>query len=313
MSDLYTVADFVSDALDVSKTETSTVLNQSPLVAQMPITDTADGSETHKYNVYTQAPVVGFRAANTGRAYDHSVDTVATSTCTILDFSFRVDYAVAQAWRQGPENLIAREGLRHLAAALFKVEQQIFYGVTTPGDASGFAGLLGSSNYDALADPMVTGAGGTTASVQSSVWGLRLGEADLKLVTPMDRGIVLGETIITEANDDTTNGHPVYYTPGALYIGLQLGSTYSAGRIANLNGPTDSKGLTDDLISDLISEFPNHSKPTIICANRESIRDLQQSRTATNMTGRPADFPAESFGYPVLTCESLVQTEAVET
>jgi len=45
MSDLYTVADFVSDALDVSKTETSTVLNQSPLVAQMPITDTADGSE----------------------------------------------------------------------------------------------------------------------------------------------------------------------------------------------------------------------------------------------------------------------------
>ena len=147
-NDLLTVADYVSDALDVDKTITSEVLNGSPLVSRIPISDTSDGSETHKYNVYSSAPNANFRAANTGRDYDHSVDTVKTVTCTILDFSFRVDFAEANAWRQGPEDLIAREGVRHLAAALFKCEQQIIYSTTSPGDAAGFAGFLTNTIYD---------------------------------------------------------------------------------------------------------------------------------------------------------------------
>ena len=309
-NDLYTVADFVSDALDVDPTLTSEVLNASPLVGVLPISDTSDGSETHKYNVYTGAPVVGFRSANAGRDYDHSVDTVTSVTCTILDFSFRVDFAVANAWRNGPEDLIAREGVRHLAAALFKVEQQVIYGTTSLGDSNGFAGLIESTYYDALADDMVIGAGGTTASVQSSAWALRVGDDDIKLVTPMTQGITLGDTIVTEAND--TN-HPVYYTPASLFIGAQLGGKYSAGRIANLNGPTDSKGLTDDLISDLLAEFPAGMGPNYMICNRDSLRDLQQSRTATNVTGSPAPFPSEAFGVPLLTTDAIVQTEAVET
>ena len=116
-NDLLTVADFVADALDVDDTTTSEVLNASPLVARLPISDTSDGSETHKYNTFTGAPVVGFRAANAGRDYDHSIDTVVSAACTILDFSWRVDFAVANAWRNGPEDLIAREGVRHLNAA----------------------------------------------------------------------------------------------------------------------------------------------------------------------------------------------------
>ena len=47
-NDLYAVSDFISDALDVDKTMTSEVLNGSPLVARLPISDTSDGSETHK-------------------------------------------------------------------------------------------------------------------------------------------------------------------------------------------------------------------------------------------------------------------------
>ena len=78
-NDLLTVADFVADALDVDDTTTSEVLNASPLVARLPISDTSDGSETHKYNTYTGAPVVGFRAANAGRDYDHSIDTVVSA------------------------------------------------------------------------------------------------------------------------------------------------------------------------------------------------------------------------------------------
>tara|TARA_R110000824_G_scaffold363153_1_gene551170 strand:- start:128 stop:1063 length:936 start_codon:yes stop_codon:yes gene_type:complete len=308
-NDLLAVGDFIADALDVDKTTTNEVLNGAPLVSRIPISDTSDGSETHQYNKYTGAPVVGFRAANAGRDYDHSVDTVVTATCTILDFSYRVDYAVANAWRQGPEDLIAREGVRHLAAALFKAEQQIIYGVTSPGDSAGFAGFLANTDYDALADDMVINAVGTTADVQSSLWAFKTGFNDVRLVTPFTRGITLGDTIVTEAND--TN-HPVYYTPASMYIGLQQGGKYSAGRIANINNATDSKPLTDDLISSLLSEFPAGMGPDFMVCNRTSLKDLQQSRTATTTTGAPAEFPNSAFNVPLFTTDAIVQTEAVE-
>jgi len=309
-NDLLTVSDFVADALDVDKTTTSNVLNAAPLIARLPISDTSDGSETHQYNTYTGEPVVGFRTANAGRDYDHSIDTVVSATCTILDFSWRVDYAVANAWRQGPEDLIAREGVRHLAAALFILEKQVVYGTTSPGDSSGFSGLLNSTDLDALADDMVINAAGSTASVQSSLYAIKAGDNDVKLVTPMDRGITLGDTIVTEAND---SNHPVYYTPASMYIGLQLGGKYSAGRIANLNNATDSKPLTDDLISSLLSEFPSGMGPDFMICNRTSLKDLQQGRTATTTTGAPAPFPQEAFGVPLFTTDAITQTEAVET
>jgi hypothetical protein len=308
-NDLLAVGDFVADALDVDPTMTSEVLNAAPFVNMLPIGDTADGSETHKYNKYTGAPVVGFRSANAGRDYDHSVDTVVSVTCTILDFSWRVDYAVANAWRQGAEDLIAREGVRHLAAALFKIEKQCVYGTSTLGDSAGFAGFINNTDLDALADDMVIGAGGTTANEQSSVYAVRTGFDDVRLVTPMTRGIALGETIVTEAND--TN-HPVYYTPASMYIGLQMGGKYSVGRIANLSTTTDTKPLTDDLISDVLAAFPAGMGPNMLVMNRTRRKDLQQGRTATNTTGAPAPFPESAFGVPVVTTDAIVDTEPVE-
>lgn len=309
-NDLYTVADFVADALDVDRTETSDVLNGSPFVSVLPIGDTSDGSSTHKYNKYTGAPVVGFRSANAGRDYDHSVDTVVTATCTILDFSWRVDKAVADTWRDGPEDLIAREGARHLAAALFKIEQQIFYGTTSPGDSAGFSGFLNNTALDALADTMVIGAGGTTATTQTSVYAVRTGFDHVRLVTPMSQGISLGDTIVTEANDAN---YPVYYTPATMYIGLQMGGAYSIGRIANIHPSDSGAQLTDDDISELLSLFPAGLGPNYLVMNRSARKMLQQSRTATNPTGAPAPFPDSAFGVPVLTTDGLVSTEAVET
>jgi hypothetical protein len=308
-NDLYAVADFISDALDVDKTMTAEVLNAAPVVARIPISDTSDGGDTHSYSIYTGAPVVGFRAENAGRDYDHSVDEVVTVTCKILDFSYRVDYAIAQAWRQGPEDLIAREGVRHLGAALFATEQQIIYSTTSPGDSSGFSGFLTNTDYDALADDMVINAAGSTADIQSSVWAFKTGFNDVRLVTPFSRGITLGETIITEANDAN---YPVFYTPASLLIAVQMGGKYSAGRIANLNNGTDSKPLTDDLISSMLSEFPANMGPTFMAMNRTSLKDLQQSRTATTTSGAPAPFPQDSFGVPIVVTDAITQTEAVE-
>ena len=307
-NDLLTVADFVADALDVDPTETSDILDDANLVNVLPIGDTSDGSSTHKYSVQTGAPSVGFRSANAGRDYDHSEDTITTVTCQILDFSWRVDFAAAHAWRRGPEDLIAREGARHLAAALFALEQQVIYGTTSPGDSAGFAGLIESTNLDALADDMVVDAGGTTASEQSSVYGIKVGFDHCRLVTPMGMGVMLGETVVTEAGE---SNHPVYYTPGSMYVGVQLGGKYSAGRIANVSTTTDSKPLTDALLAELLEKFEK-GDPDYFVMNRKRQFDLQNSRTATTPTGAPAEWPMQAFNVPIITTSAIVNTEAVE-
>jgi hypothetical protein len=280
-NDLLAVADFLADALDVDKTATTEVLNSAPLVSRLPISDTADGSSTHKYTKYTQAPVVGFRSENAGRDYSHSVDTIVSVNCSILDWSWRVDHAIAQSWRQGPQDLIAREGLRHLGAALYKLEQQIIYGTdATLGDSSGFAGFLQSTDLDAV------------------------------LVSPAANGLVVGDTIVTEAND---GNYPVFYTPGNMLAGLQLGGKYSIGRICNLNASDSGAQLDDDKISDLLSAFPSGMAPDFLVMNRDRLKELQQSRTATNPTGAPSPFPSSAFGVPIIVTEALVNTEAVES
>lgn len=310
--DMHAVADFVADALDVDRTETSNLLERAPLVSRMTISDTSDGSSTHKHNTYTGAPTGFWRAVNTPRDYDSSIDTVVSATCTILDFSWKTDKALADSWRDGAQAYIAREGMRHLKAAMFDLEQQIIYGVTSPGDSAGFVGLLASTYLDALADTMVIGAGGTTVSTQTSVYGLRLGFDDVRLVSPA-MALDVGDTVVTEATlDGSTGGFPVYYTPSSAYIGLQLGGSFSAGRIANLHASDAGAGLDDDLISDMVSQFPSNMGPDVLVMHRQSLKQLQQSRTATTTSGRAADFPNEAFGIPIVVTDAISITEAVE-
>jgi hypothetical protein len=89
-------------------------------------------------------------------------------------------------------------------------------------------------------------------------------------------------------------------------MALQLGSKYSAGRIANVEA-----ALTDDLIYEALSQFPASLQPTMICMNRSSLKLLRKSRTATNVTGAPAPRPTEVEGIPIFVTDQIVQTEAV--
>ncbi len=123
-------------------------------------------------------------------------------------------------------------------------------------------------------------------------------------------GSQLGETIVTESKEAN---YRVCYTPASMYIGFQMGGKYSVGRIANISTTTDSKPLTDDLLSDLISLFPANMGPQLFVMNRTRLKDLQQGRTATNPTGAPAPFPDSAFNVPIVVTDALVDTEAVET
>jgi len=320
--DMHAIADLLGDALNISEIEVSDLLRESPLIAALPMQESSDGT-THRYVKETGAPVVGFRAPNAGLDLDSSDDTAVSVSLKGLDWSWMVDVLVADAWRRGGrEAYIAREGKRFLRAALFAFEKQIINGIVgasdsaaASGSASGFAGFRDAATVDALADAMVVTAGAGTADLNSSVWLVRLAEDGVSGVYKGDTGglmaMSIGETTVVQriVNPGTDNKQfPAYYTPAACWLGLQVGSAYDIGRIANCSVAVP---LTDDLISQGIAKFPVGHAPTHILMGRRSRQQLQDSRTATTTTGQPAPFPEDSFGIPIITTDAITATEEI--
>ena len=311
--DLHAIADLIGDAFDLADIEVSDLLRTSPLVDALFMEPSSNGT-THKYVKETGAPVVGFRAENAGRDMDSSDDTLVTVNLKILDFSWQVDQAVANAWRRGREAYIAREGIRSLAAAFMIFEKQVINGTVGIGDAAGFSGFRNAGTVDAVADTMVVNAAGTTANTGSSVWGIRLAQDAVAGVYKGDgEPIALGDTVTAQriVNPGTDNKtFPTWYTPGTAWLGLQIGSAYDVGRIANLTAD-NGKGLTDALISQLLERYPIGRAPTHLVMSRRSRGQLQRSRTATNATGAPAPIPEESNGVPIICTDAQSDTEAL--
>jgi len=287
--------------------EISDLLQEAPVLAAL-AADTVPGT-VHKYTKETGAPVVGFRDVNDGRDNSKSADTLVTVNMKILDASFACDQALAKAYRKGPDAYIAREAARHVKAAFFGAEKQFING--TISDSDGFTGMADA--LDDSDDAMVIDAGGTTADTASSVWALRTG-GDLNDVAAMlgaDGVLDIGETV-TQRLTGTNGTYPGWYTPIFGWMCLQIGGAYSMGRICNLTADS-GKGLSDDLIAQMLAEFPSGKGPTFLAMSRRSRRQLQQSRTATNATGAPAPFPVEAFGVPIITTDAILNTEALLT
>lgn len=311
------IADLIGDALDMADIEVSDVLRASPFIAALPMFPSSNGT-VHKYTKETQAPVVGFRSANGGRDLDSSVETEVSIDLKILDWSWDVDQAVAKAYRRGgPKALMVKEGMRHLKAALFAFERQVINGIIGASDsaaasglAAGFSGFRDAATVNALADAMVVTAGAGTADVNSSVWAVNLGEAGVCGIykgegDPFDmEDMVTIQKIVNPGTDNKT--YSAWYQPANTWLGLQVGSAFDIGRIANL---TTAAPLTDDLIADLLSRFPVDRYPTHLIMGRRSRKQLQDSRTATTTTGQPAPFPTESFGVPIITTDAITATE----
>lgn len=292
--------------------EVNAIRQAAPVITRLSA-DTAIEGTQHKYLRYITEPSVGFRDLNTGRLNTKSVDETVTVTCKLLDASFTVDKALAASYRGGSAAYIAMEARRMLAAALFLAEKQVFYGAQSPGSTSGFTGLRDNAYYNQTTDTQVVDAQGTTASTASSAWLLRTGPTDVQMILGNDGLISVGETV-EQAIEDVSNGGRFtgLFTSILGYLGLQIGASYSAVRICNLTEDS-GKGLTDDLIAEAMEKFPSGYGPSLIAMNRRSLRQLQNSRTATNVTGAPAPFPQDAFGVPIIVTDGIVSTEAIET
>lgn len=314
--DLHGIADLLADAFDLAPFELQDVLTAVPLLSILPMVPSSNGT-THKWAKMTGLPVVGFRAENVGRDMDSTDTTIITDTLKILDWTFQSDVAVANAWRRGRENYIAREGLWHLRAALKAFEVQCINGATGASDsagaigsAAGFAGLRDLTTVDALADTAhVVNAGGTTIDTASSVWGVRVADNGVAGVFKGDGpSFEIGETVIVPKISSGTLTFPTYYTPSCAWLGFQQGSVHDVKRIVNLTADS-GKGLTDLLMSSLLALFPVGFGPTHFLMSRRSRMQLQKSRTTYSPTGQPAPLPTEYEGIPIVVTDSISDTE----
>ncbi len=147
------------------------------------------------------------------------------------------------------------------------------------------------------------GAGG------KSVYLIRWGEDATAIVAGNDGKMDFkwdaeNPTVVRVTDSGAANVYSAYLVTLAGYFGLQIGSSYDVVRIANLDGTSDDL-LTDDLLSTALSMFPASRPPNMIAMNRTALKELQQSRTATNPTGAPAPFPQEAFGVPITVTDAL--------
>jgi len=254
----------------------------------------------YKTLVRTGLPGAGFRAANEGRARTKADYINRLVEAFILDASWDIDKAVAEANENGAAVECAIHAADHMEAAFVAICNQIWYG--TDASAKGFAGLQAAVNSACVVD--ATGTGSACSSVMGVKWGIR----NAALVLGNDGVIEEGDIIEQQLTDGDGNKYFGFAQSILGRVGLQVGNQYSVGRIKNL---TSSKTLDDDMLSDLITKMGKKGvRPDYLYMNHESLKQLQQSRTATNPTGAPAPFPSEAFNVPIIPTTNLTETEA---
>lgn len=315
MADTFmTLADLVKlNDMNLADIDVSDLLQKAPLLAALAAATASNGTN-HSYLKETGAPVVGFRALNAGRFNSTDTDTKVEIALQILDASFRVDKAGADAYTKGgAPAYLARRGKRSLRAAFAGAEKQILYG--TGNDADGFVGLAECATVNGLSDTEhVVNAGGSTVNGATSVWLLRSSddETGVTVITGKEGQIEIGDSVVVEATDADGKHYPAYYTPICGWLGLQVGSAFDIVRIANITAQ-DGCGLTDDLLSQAMELFPAADGPTHIAMSRRARGQLQRSRTATTSDGRTAPTPKDYEGVPIICTDQIVNTEAILT
>ena len=300
--DYYTSAEIITFNESDLAFDVSDVLNRAPMIRRLSAF-AVDGTQL-KYVKQTGAPNVNFRLLNDGVDNDVADWTQVTVDLAIADASFNVDIAAAEGYRLGPAAFLALQMRTHMEALMFKIEQEVLYGAAT----NGFAALGDELNN--LADATVVGAGGTTADTASSVWAVRSGFNDVQLAWGNEGVIEAKDTTIIRTAGATTGNFPSYFTPVTGYCGLIYGSAWSAGRLANLTEDS-GKGLTDDLISQLLETFPAGRGPDMLVMSRRSLGQLQRSRTSYSPTGQPATIPDSAFNIPIILSDAVSNTEAL--
>ena len=286
----------------------SNVLDEAPVIRQAFAQPASQGGTTHKYLRRKTAAGAGFRKLGYGIVNAAEEFTDVTVNCELLDGSFDRDVGLALGYKAGREAYLRKETLAGLKTMFYRLEESVF----NIGVAHSFTGLPYFDDYFAEDLDQVVNAGGTGGK---SVWLLRWADDGVSIVAGNEGRV---EFTLPDADnivrvlDGKSHPYSAYRMTLLGWYALQVGSKYDAARICNLDG-TGGKTVTDDRLAEGISKFRAGKGPNMIVMNRTALKELRESRTATNPSGAPAAFPTEAFGIPIVVTDALSDSEAEVT
>jgi hypothetical protein len=285
-------ADDVAPLID----EASLAIPEIQVIGGEPIQGTS-----YKTLVRTALPVVKFRQANQGVQPTKATYINRLVQTFAVNPRWSCDILVARDHPRGEDGALADAGIDMLEAALQHVARQLYYGNGAGGnDADGFPGFV-----DVVDPDMEVDATGAVGADKTSVWAVRIGMADTKLVYGNLGSFDLEDPRKESVDDANGDPYTAWVQELLTHVGLQVASITSIGRIKNLTAEA-GKMLDDDLVADLLEKFPAGKKPTALFMGSRSIGQLRRSRTATNATGAPAPYPTEAHGIPIHETDGLV-------
>ena len=258
-------------------------------------------------------PGVGFRAANEGSTPTKSEFENQLIECYILSGAVQADVAVARAYEDGEQAWKDIESIGVMRQAMIELGSQVIYGTSV--DAKGFPGL--QAIHTAFNSGLVVDAGGTTAATASSVYGINTDTQGVQLVFGSGTTFELGEWRIE--NVGTSSVYPAHVANLTAWVGMQVGSKYSVGRLKDATADS-GMGVTDAKLAELLSKYPVGYRPNYWLMNRRSAYQLQVSRSASTVQNGVktssgaeifAPLPTESNGIPIVITDSIGNTEAL--
>ena len=286
----------------------SNVLDRAPVMAQALAVPASQGGTLHKYLRRKTAAGAGFRAIARGITNAAEQFEDISVVAELLDGSFDRDVALALGYRGGIEAYLQKETLAALKTMFFRLEEATF----NLSVASAFKGLPYMADYWAKDLDQVVDAGGSGGK---SVWLLRWAEDGVAVVAGNEGRInftLPTDDQIVRITDSDSRPFSAYRTTLLGFYALQVGSKYDVARICNLDG-TSGKTLTDDMLYNAVSRFEASRQPNMIVMNRTALKELREARTGTNPTGTPAPRPTDLEGIPIVTTDTLTNSEAEVT
>lgn len=261
--------------------------------------------------IRTERPTVAFRKANKGTDATKSDFTTRKVESFILSSRVEVDKAVAKAYEDGPDALMAIESAGVMASALVTIGSQTIYGNATTSD--GFFGLQALAT---ALDAVITDAGGTTAGTGSSVYIISAGGQGVQYVYGVNQTFDLSPFREGDATDSEGKRFAAYIADLTARVGLQCVNKNAVARLKDFTDDS-GKGVTDAKILDALRRLPLASRPTHILMSRRSAYQLAISRTITPnakveaFTGLVNGLPTESNGLPIIVTDSITDTETL--
>jgi hypothetical protein len=287
---------------DIYPTE---VLDDAPVMAQAFAQPASQGGTLHQYLRRAVAAGSGFRKLGRGISNAAEEFDDISVVCELLDASYTRDVGKALAHRKGVSAYLERETLSELKSGFFKLETALF----NIGLAHSYKGLPYFPDYWAKDLPQVVDAGGSGGK---SVWLLRWAEDGVSMIAGNDGRVdmrIPDEDQIVEVRDADNRPYSAYRGTLLGWFALQVGSSFDAVRICNLDG-TSGKTLTGDMLGNALSLFPAARQPNMIVMNRKALEEFRSSRTAYSPIGADAQRPNEYEGIPIVTTDALVNNEA---